>query len=109
MSIAGFALRRVLSALPVAFAVIAVTFAILHLIPGDPVETIMGTESDPAVKALLRQQLGLNDPLPVQFLRYLGDVAHGDLGRSFVARRAVSDIIGERLFATLVLAAAGVL
>jgi ABC-type dipeptide/oligopeptide/nickel transport system permease component len=108
MSLFAFVVRRSLSAVPVAFAVIAVTFGILHLIPGDPVETIMGAEGDPAVKALLREQLGLNDPLPVQFVRYLGDVLQGDLGRSFVARRAVSDIIGERLQATLVLAGAGV-
>jgi ABC-type dipeptide/oligopeptide/nickel transport system permease component len=108
MSLLLFVLRRSLSAIPVAIAVIAVTFGILHLIPGDPVETIMGTESDPAVKALLREQLGLNDPLPVQFLRYVGDVVQGDLGRSFVARRPVADIVEERLKATLLLALAGV-
>ncbi len=108
MSLLAFVLRRSIAALPVAFAVVAVTFGILHLIPGDPVETIMGAESDPAVKALLREQLGLNDPLPVQFFRYVDDVLHGDLGRSFVARRPVSDIIGERLQATLLLAGAGV-
>ena len=108
MTLLPFIARRVLAALPVAFAVIAVTFAILRLIPGDPVETMLGAEADPAVKAELRNQLGLNDPLPLQFASYVGDVLQGDLGQSFASRRPVIDIVTERLPATIVLAAAGV-
>ena len=87
---------------------IAVTFAILRLIPGDPVETMLGPEADPGVKAELREQLGLNDPLPVQFVDYLGDVVRGDLGTSFASRRPVIDIVADRLPATVILATAGV-
>lgn len=108
MTLLPFIARRVLAALPVALAVIAVTFLMLRLIPGDPVETMLGPEADPGVKAELRQQLGLNDPLPVQFVAYVADVLQGDLGRSFASRRPVADIVTERLPATLILAAAGV-
>ena len=108
MPLLPFVARRALAAVPVAFAVIAVTFAILRLIPGDPVETMLGAEADPGVKAELRQQLGLNDPLPVQFGAYLGDVLQGDLGTSFASRRPVADIVTERLPATIILAFAGV-
>ena len=108
MPLLPFVARRALAAVPVAFAVIAVTFAILRLIPGDPVETMLGAEADPGVKAELRERLGLNDPLPVQFGAYLGNVLQGDLGTSFASRRPVADIVTERLPATIVLAFAGV-
>jgi ABC-type dipeptide/oligopeptide/nickel transport system permease component len=109
VSFVRFVARRVLVTVPAALAVLLITFAMIRLVPGDPVQVIAGTNLDPQVAEELRQQLGLNDPLPVQFLDYLGNVLRGDLGTSFITRQPVADIIAERLPYTLMLTGAGVL
>jgi ABC-type dipeptide/oligopeptide/nickel transport system permease component len=87
----------------------------LHLVPGDPVEAMLGS-ADAGMSAAgshmaqqIRQELGLDEPLPVQYVRWLGGVVHGDFGMSYVRRRPVVDIVLERLPSTLELAAAGLL
>ncbi|MEV4136993.1 ABC transporter permease [Dactylosporangium sp. NPDC049742] len=109
MSFVRFVARRVLVTVPAALAVLVITFAMIRLVPGDPVQVIAGTNLDPQVAEELREQLGLNDPLLVQFFTYLGNVLHGDLGTSFLTRQPVADVVAERLPNTLMLTAAGVL
>ena len=108
MSLAHFVARRVLVTVPAALAVLVITFAMIRLVPGDPVQVIAGTNLDPRVAEELRHQLGLDEPVLVQFFDYLGNVLRGDLGTSFLTQQPVTQIIGERLPYTLLLTAAGV-
>jgi len=89
--------------IPTLFFVMLVIFSLMKLIPGDPALTLLGPEASPADIAVFREELGLNRPLPVQFLTYLRNVAHGDLGRSLIYRADVLTLIGERLPTTLAL------
>ncbi len=98
------ALQRLGWALIVLLGVSIITFTLAFLIPSDPARTIAGPKADPATLARIRQDLGLDDPLPVQFGRYLGRLLRGDLGRSYVTRREVRAAILERVPATLFLA-----
>jgi peptide/nickel transport system permease protein len=102
-------LRRVSGALLILFGVSLISFTLVFVVPGDPARTIAGPKADPATLALIRQQLGMDAPIPVQFVRYLGRLAHGDLGRSYVTRQEVSAAILERLPATLFLAVTSII
>jgi peptide/nickel transport system permease protein len=109
MAFATFAARRAAAALPAFLFVILVTFLIIHLVPGDPVDMILGdVPRDPAIVLRLRSELGLSDPLPTQLFRYLGNVLQGNLGHSYQSSRPVTSIVSERLPYTLLLAFAGV-
>jgi ABC-type dipeptide/oligopeptide/nickel transport system permease component len=110
-----FILRRLVESVPVLVMASLVVFSMLHLVPGDPVEAMLGS-ADAGMSAAgshmaqqIRQELGLDEPLPVQYVRWLGGVVHGDFGMSYVRRRPVVDIVLERLPSTLELAAAGLL
>jgi ABC-type dipeptide/oligopeptide/nickel transport system permease component len=110
-----FILRRLVESVPVLLVASLVVFSMLHLVPGDPVEAMLGS-ADAGMSAAgshmaqqIRQELGLDEPLPVQYVRWLGGVVHGDFGMSYVRRRPVVDIVLERLPSTLELAAAGLL
>ncbi len=98
-----FALKRFLQMIPTLFFVLLVIFSLMKLIPGDPALTLLGPEASPSDVAAFREELGLNKPLPVQFLTYLRNVARGDLGRSLIYRTDVLTLIAERLPTTLVL------
>jgi ABC-type dipeptide/oligopeptide/nickel transport system permease component len=105
---------RLLAAIPVLIGVSIVSFSILHLIPGDPARILinnMGSgaagDSSEAAYNNLRQELGLNDPLIVQYLHYAGDVVRGDLGYSYVTNRPVANTILEMLPSTLELTVVG--
>lgn len=100
----GSLLRRLLLALGVWLGVATLTFALMYLVPADPAQTMAGAQADPATVASIRAQLGLDDPLWVQYGRYLGGILHGDFGRSFVTGDAVLPTILSRLPATLLLA-----
>jgi ABC-type dipeptide/oligopeptide/nickel transport system permease component len=80
-----------------------IVFSLIHLLPGDPVMVILGSEHtpDPAVIQAVRAQLGLDQPLPVQYVRWLSKLMRGDLGESLVDGSSVSDAIAERLPRTL--------
>ncbi|AAU37974.1 ABC transporter permease subunit [[Mannheimia] succiniciproducens] len=79
-----FILKRILMVIPTFLAITLVTFALVHFIPGDPVEIRMGERGvDPIVHAQMMEQMGLNDPLPEQYLNYIKGVVQGDFGRSF--------------------------
>jgi peptide/nickel transport system permease protein len=107
-----FVIRRLILLVPLLLAVSLVTFVLIRLVPGDPVTAQYGLDpsrADPAQIERIRQQLGLNDPLPVQYVRYLGNLLHGDLGRSISTQRPVGPDLLQRLPATMQLAAASML
>jgi len=104
-----FILRRLLLAIPTLFGVLVVAFLLLYVAPGDPVEAMVGERADSATIARLREQLRLNDPLVKRFGHYVGDVVTGDLGRSYITNRPITQDIRERFPKTLQLAAAAML
>ncbi|HEY6006860.1 MAG TPA: ABC transporter permease, partial [Geobacteraceae bacterium] len=101
--------RRLLTLLPTALGVITLVFAFIHLVPGDPVDVMLGETARAADKAALRAEMGLDKPLLDQYFAYLGGLAKGDLGTSFTYRKPVAFLIASRLPATLTLAAASLL
>jgi len=104
-----YLLRRLATMVPVLLVVSVVVFSLIHLTPGDPVAIMLREESDPATAAALRAALGLDRPLPVQYLTWLGRAARGELGRSIRTNQPVTQAILERLPVTLTLAAAATL
>jgi peptide/nickel transport system permease protein len=85
----------------VLLGILLVTFIIVHLIPGDPCVAMLGERATPAACDAFRQRFGLNDPMPVQFVRYLLNVAQGNFGDSIRWTRPVVDILAERLPMTI--------
>jgi ABC-type dipeptide/oligopeptide/nickel transport system permease component len=101
-----FLLRRVLMAVPVLLGVATLVFSLIHLVPGDPVQAMLGETASPQDVAALRSRLGLDRPLLTQYGVFLEGLASGDLGRSLRTNQPVTAAIGERLPATLELAGA---
>jgi len=104
----NYILRRLLHIIPVLFGVTLLTFSMLHLIPGDPAQILAGPDASASDIMALRQQMGLDKPLTVQYVDYLKGLAQGDLGRSMSTRRPVLDELMDRFPNTLILAVAGV-
>jgi peptide/nickel transport system permease protein len=103
-----FVLRRLAVAVPVLFGVSLLVFLILHLIPGDPAQVLLfGSNPTPQQLAQLRSELGLDQPLIVQYLVYISHVLRGDLGVSFIAQQPVSSEIAQRFPDTIQLTLAG--
>ena len=105
-----YILFRLLLLIPLLFGVSLVTFLLVNIAPGDPISTRFGLDPRGADKETvdrLREELGLNDPLPVQYLNYVGGLLQGDMGTSITTRTPVSEEIRARLPATLELAVAG--
>ncbi|HEV8308449.1 MAG TPA: ABC transporter permease [Methylomirabilota bacterium] len=101
--------RRLLSLVPVLAGVSVVVFLVLHLSPGDPAEIMLGSQATQEDLARLRAELGLTEPFPIQYLRWLGHVLQGDLGRSIWTRRPVLREVLDRFRATLVLTGSALL
>ncbi|ELT6606252.1 glutathione ABC transporter permease GsiC [Salmonella enterica] len=97
----NYVLKRLLGLIPTLLIVAVLVFLFVHLLPGDPARLIAGPEVDAQVIALVRQQLGLDQPLHVQFWRYITHVLQGDFGTSMVSRRPVSEEIASRFLPTL--------
>ncbi|MEK57477.1 glutathione ABC transporter permease GsiC [Salmonella enterica] len=97
----NYVLKRLLGLLPTLLIVAVLVFLFVHLLPGDPARLIAGPEADAQVIALVRQQLGLDRPLYVQFWHYITHVLQGDFGTSMVSRRPVSEEIASRFLPTL--------
>lgn len=93
--------RRLLLLPVMLVAISLVTFTMIHLVPGDPIQVLLGQNPTGADAGLMRHELGLDRPLPVQYLQYLGNILHGNLGTSIRSRRPVLAEIGDRLPATL--------
>ena len=105
-----FIATRLALVVPTFFGVTLLTFALIHLVPGDPIEILVGERAiDPARHAQLRAELGLDKPLLVQYGRYIAGVLSGDLGRSIVTREPVADEFLARFPATVELAFCAVL
>jgi peptide/nickel transport system permease protein len=98
-----FFIRRLLLTIPVVLGVATLVFSLIHLIPGDPVDVILGESALPAQRETLRRQLGLDKPLSTQYWDFLKGLAQGDLGRSIYSRQSVSQIIAERYPNTILL------
>ena len=96
--------NRILSLASVIFGVLLLTFLLIHLVPGDPVEVMLGESASMADRAQLREDLGLNQPLLSQFGSYLNKLAHGDLGSSIHTKTPIIELIKARYPATLKLA-----
>ncbi|MGI8552259.1 MAG: ABC transporter permease [Dehalococcoidia bacterium] len=96
----GYILRRLLLMVPVAFFVTLILFIVLRLTPGDPVRVMLGEQATPENVVALRQQLGLDQPMPIQYVKWLGRIVRGDLGKSLANRQSVVSLFGERLPAT---------
>lgn len=104
-----YALRRLLTALPVLWAAATLTFFAVHLAPGDPATAQLAQSGAPAAAiAERRAALGLDDPLEVQYTRYLSGLLRGDLGRSWSSNRPAYHVIGEALPPTLALTLAAI-
>lgn len=106
---ARFLIRRLLWSGPVLLGVLTLVFFLIHLIPGDPIDVMLGERAAEADRAALREALHLDDPIMTQYGRFLAGVIQGDLGRSLTSQRPVAGLILARYPATLQLAAAALL
>ena len=106
---ARYLAHRLLQLGPVLLGVSVVVFLVLHLTPGDPAEVMLGSQATQEDLARLRAQLGLDQPLHIQYAHWVGHVARGDLGRSLWMKRPVLTEVLERFKATLVLTASALL
>ncbi len=97
-------IKRLLGVVPVVCGVAFLTFLLVHAVPGDPVEVMLGESASSADRMQLQADLGLNQPIYVQFGVYLNKLAHGDLGVSIHSKKPIVDLLAERLPATAKLA-----
>ncbi|MES9862547.1 MAG: nickel ABC transporter permease [Candidatus Thiodiazotropha sp. LLP2] len=99
-----FLMSRLFTALGAMFGVACLVFFLIHLVPGDPVDVMLGESARPADRAALRSSLGLDQSITTQLTNYFSGLAQFDLGQSLHSRRAVSEMLAERIPATLELA-----
>ncbi len=104
---AGYVVRRLLQAIPLLLGIATITFFVVHLAPGDPMDMLLEPrlrrQMDPETIELMRQKYGLDRPIHVQYVKWLGNLLQGDLLESFHYRRPVADLIAERIPYTLLL------
>jgi peptide/nickel transport system permease protein len=99
-------------AIPVLLGILALTFVLVHMLPGDPATVLLTPEElqgDPEVIERRRAELGLDRPLPVQYVAWLGELMQGNLGQSFHRKVPVTEMIGPRVMPTLILSGSGIL
>ena len=97
----SYLIRRLLGMIPTLLIVTVIVFLFVHMLPGDPARLVAGPDADQATVELVRQDLGLDRPLPEQFVRYFSDLLHADLGKSIRTKRPVTQEIAERFMPTL--------
>jgi len=102
--LAGYILKRLISAIPVLLGISIIVFGVMAMIPGDPATAILGSYATPENVEKLNRDLGLDKPMVQRYFIWLGNLLQGDFGRSFSLNRAVLDEVLERFGATLVLA-----
>ena len=105
----AYVVRRLLYMTPILFGVSVVVFLILHLVPGDPARLVAGTDATKEDVEIIRSELGLNRPLPVQYVSWLGNVFRGDLGRSTRTHRPVTRELRQTIPATIELTASAII
>lgn len=93
--------RRLFQAIPVVIIASLIVFSILQMVPGDPAANLAGPDASDQDVQVIRHRLGLDKPLPEQYLAWIGDALRGNLGQSFRSNRPVSDLLGEALVPTL--------
>jgi len=100
-----FVLKRLLLTIPILWGVSVITFALVYLTPGDPVDIMVGLDPDmtPAREAALRQQYGFDEPIWVQYLHWISDAVTGDFGEVIQTGRPVSDVLVQRIPPTIAL------
>lgn len=101
-----YIVKRLIGLIPVVIGVSICAFLLIHLIPGDPARAILGERATEETMNALREQLGLNDPLYVQYARFMGNVLQGDFGRSVITNNPVIEEFAQRFPATLELSLA---
>lgn len=99
----GYVGWRLLQVVPTAAAILLIGFLLIHVAPGDPVVALAGESGDAEYYAFIRERFGLDEPLPEQLATYVGRVLQGDLGTSYLQGRPVTEVITERIPATLLL------
>src|ERR671929_401500 len=105
-----YVVRRLLQMVLVLFGASLILFVSLFVLPGDPIGTAAGERArDPAVRAVLEKRYSLDQPLPVQYVRYVSRVMRGDLGESYRLRRPVNEVLADKFGATAELAVAAIL
>jgi ABC-type dipeptide/oligopeptide/nickel transport system permease component len=104
-----FIIRRIFFAIPILLAVFTVVFLVIRVIPGDPATAALGDYASQEAVERLRERMGLNEPLVIQYVRFLGNLLRGDLGNSLITGRPISEQIAYVLPYTLQLTAASVL
>ena len=102
----AYLVRRIVFGAAVLIGTSIITFAIAFVVPADPAIAMAGAKADPQTLATIRTELGLDQPVYVQYARYLDRAIHGDLGRSYIRRENVTTLIADRFPATAVLAGA---
>ncbi|MCO5112648.1 MAG: ABC transporter permease [Bdellovibrionaceae bacterium] len=102
-------IQRILLTIPVVFGVFTLTFFLIHWIPGDPVDLILGDLANPLDKQEMRTQLGLDQPLQTQYVRFLTSTSRGQLGTSLFSQKPVFEMIANRIGATIELSLASML
>ncbi|MBN1825712.1 MAG: ABC transporter permease [Candidatus Eisenbacteria bacterium] len=100
---ASYLIRRVIGAVPLVWGVCTLVFFVVHLAPGDPTAIYWNPDTDPQVIREMQHNLGLDRPLPEQYVRWLGRFLTGDFGHSFARNRPVSEVLAEALPNTLIL------
>lgn len=96
-----YIIKRFLALIPTLFVVSVVIFSIIHMTPGDPAAMILGDKADAADVAALRESMGLNDPIPVQYMNWVGRVFHGDLGKSVFIDKPMTEILKDYMGPTV--------
>ncbi|MCL7749879.1 ABC transporter permease [Halalkalibacter alkaliphilus] len=99
-----FIIRRLIQTIPVLIGVTILTFSLMHLIPGDPAQIMAGESASPAQIEQMRERLGLNEAIPVQYAKYVSGAVQGDLGNSIRSGRPVAQEISGRFWVTVELA-----
>lgn len=105
----NYIIKRILLLIPIVLGVVTLVFFLVHLIPGDPVEVMLGEQAQAADKEMLRKELRLDRPLMEQYRFYLQDLLRGDLGRSIHSRKPVLTLVARRFPATLLLTLAAMI
>lgn len=100
-----YLIKRILLALGVIFAISAITFFVLNIVPGDPVRVMVGDMADEATIQRVREQMGLNKPVLEQYANWLTNMLHGDFGTSYTQRKAVVALMGQAFGTTVKVAA----
>jgi peptide/nickel transport system permease protein len=100
----AYIIKRLVIMIPVLFILSLLVFSLIHLIPGDPAQVILGQDTSPSALAALRHQLGLDQPMAMQYIHWLGRALHGNLGLSLTNGEAVTTLIAQRFPVTIELA-----